>query len=893
MYSKPSIIASSLIWAAFIALGTFRVSMAEGMMVAPTAAPAVQAPLALPMSTSLAPTGISSAKAQAAEAAGVELGANGASVEPSALLKAKQAADKNGGKSNDKTSEAASESSDKGMLQPLGEGQFQQFVRQTTGQALPLFGYDLFSSEADFSPMSDIPVTPDYAVGPGDELIIRVWGALDIEVRRVVDRTGQISLPKVGTFSVMGIKAAELDGYIHSKISRVFRNFEVNVTLGQLRSIQIYVVGHARRPGTYTVSSLSTLIHGLFASGGPSVNGSMRHVQLKRSGKKAVELDLYNFITKGDNEADVRLLAGDVIVIPPVGPRVALAGASSRPAIYELTDKNSSLMDLVKVSSGRLAVTTSTLKAGVERIDPTRNPSRTVEQIALNDKGLATQLKDGDIVTLYPISARIENMLVLERSGAPFMRLPWQPGMRLRDFLLRDQLLTDAYWERVNKANNIGGSQQYEINWDYGTVQRLDEAKLKTEVFAFALDRALSGEPKDNLELRPGDIVNLFDPNQETPPAQDSVELAGSVVGGTQRFPWRANMTIKDLVRDEQWLIDRYNYWQRFSGKDVKGSINWDYATVVRRNESNLMKEIKVFNLRDALRDEKNKNNLVLEPGDIVNLFSNTEMVVPQAKQTRLVTVEGEVNAAGVYQLRPGETLRQLLERAGGLTQQAYVFGTEFVREQTRRQQQERLDQAVRRLEADLSASITKDMANLSEGDQGALQMQQMQKNEQLNKLRALKSNGRIALELSPNGQRIADFPDIALEDGDRIRVPALSPYVMAVGAVNNDNALIWKPGRSVKQVIKLAGPTDLADLDEAFVLRADGTVKSRTQDSSWLFSIYSGFDNMDLMPGDTIVIPEKLDRRSVWTTFMAGLKDWTQILYQLGLGAAAWKTLN
>ena len=774
------------------------------------------------------------------------------------------------------------------------ESTFQIFVREAIGQLLPLFGASFFDKAPSmYQPVQNIPATSDYAVGPGDELLIRVWGALDAELRAIVDRNGQISIPKVGTFSVVGIKAGELDGYIRSKIGRVFRNFEVNVTLGQLRSIQVYVVGHARAPGTYTLPSLSTLVNALFASGGASETGSMRHVQVKRNGQLVAEFDIYDFINKGDNRADIRLQAGDVIVIPPVGPRVALAGATARPAIYELARSQAPLEELIDISSGRLDVTTTTLRAGIERIDSMRTPSRTVAQLALDKKGLATPLKDGDIVTLYPISARIENMVVLERQGMPALRMPWQTGIKIKDFLQHDQLLADAYWKRVNQGGGISTPQKYEINWDYATVQRLNEQKLKTEILAFALDRAMAGDAKDNIELHPGDIVSLYDPNQKTPAAKDSVELSGSIVGDAKRFPWRQGLTVKDLIQDEPWLVDRYNYWQRFVGRDVKGQINWDYANITRRNEGGLSKGIIVFNLRHALAHAGSQNNHRLFPGDIVTLFSNTEMSVPQISQTRLVTVEGEVNAAGIYQLQPGETLRKLLLRAGGLTPQAYVFGAEFTREQTRIQQQERLDQAIRRLEQQTETQASTQLANLG-GDDKATQAQAIQMQQQkISRLKTLKSNGRIALELPTHADGMADLPDLPLEDGDRIRIPPHSTYVMAVGAVNNDNALIWKPGRTVEEVLRLSGLTDAADKDNIFLLRADGTVLSKEQQGAWLFSLSSGFDAIDLMPGDAVVVPEKIDRRTAWNHFMVGLKDWTQILYQMGLGIAAWKTIR
>jgi protein involved in polysaccharide export with SLBB domain len=710
-------------------------------------------------------------------------------------------------------------------LPALAENDFQRFVREATGQLapIPLFGTALFSQAASpaplsannatptegettqpiqassmYAPVQNTPVTLDYAVGPGDELLIRIWGALDAELRIVVDQTGQISIPKVGTFSVTGIKAAELDDYIRGKIARVYRNFELSVTLGQLRSIQVYVVGHARLPGTYTLSSLSTLVNALFASGGPSSTGSMRHVQLKRKGALVAELDLYDFIIKGDNRADVRLQNGDVITIPSIGAQVAVLGTVNTPAIYELKGADANLDEVLQWGGG-LPVTATTRRATLERIQPSQSVARSAIQLSLDDAGRATRLRDGDMLSIHEISPQFENVVTLRGNVSMPLRYRFTPGMRIRDLIPeRDALIVPDYHKRNNRLIQV---------------------------------------------------------------------VTDSSTG------------IQDRVRNSA------------------NEVNWDYALIERLNPGDLSTQMIPFNLGKAVLDSNPAHNLELKSGDVVTIFSKSDVAVPQARQTRLVNVAGEVNAAGVYQLLPGETLRQLLARAGGLTPQAYVFGTEFTREETRRAQQERLDQALRRLEALMASEVSKQLANVSSAADGpatqAMMLQQQQLEQQYARLKTLKANGRIALELPLTASTAADLPDLPLQDGDRVLVPARNSFVTAVGAVNNDNALIWKPGRTVSDALGLAGPTDAADMDNIFLLRADGTVVSQNQQGRWLFTLNSGIEGVELMPGDAIVVPEKLDRRSIWTHFMIGLKDWTQILYQMGLGAAAWKTLN
>lgn len=927
-----------------------------------------------------------------------------------------------------KTDESASESpapakSETGpeipdALPALVEGGFQRYIKESTGQTVPLFGYGLFGGRrSTFAPSDNIAATPDYAVGSSDEILIRVWGSVEIEAQVTVDRAGQINLPKVGTFSVNGIRVGELENYIRSKIGRIYKGFDLNVSMGKLRPIQIYVVGHARRAGSYYVSGLSSLVHGLFASGGPSANGSMRHILLKRRGVQIADLDLYEFLLRGAKNADVRLQAGDVIVIPPAGPRVALLGATTQEAIFELDgSKRNVLKDLIDLIGGKFEVTTSALLAGLERIDPSRTPSRLIAQISLDDAGLATALKDGDIVTLYPIGSRFENLVVLERHGAPNIRLPWRAGMRIKDLLERDAILTDAYWKRVMKGRTLSGPRTFEVNWEYATLQRLETHELKTELRSFRLDLALAGNAQENMELQPGDIINIYGVDEVPPQAQDSVALGGSVFGQTQRFtwrpnmtvkdilrdekwlneryqlfrkrgleqgggitvpasfvlnweyatihrldnryikadliafrldraldgdpienlkinpgdiitlygaddeipeakdsiyingsvfkrairfPWRKNVTVKDILRDEKWLTGRYDYWNKVTGSDSKVRINWDYASITRRSEENLTKNMDSFNLWRALKEPGSKDNITLQPGDAITLYTSQDISLPQSRRARVVTVEGEVGAAGAYQLKDGETLRQLLLRAGGVTQQAYVYGTVFTRDSIRRQQQERLEKAIRLYEDRLLTEEAAEAANaaassnINAADAQIAAVKIRHQREQLSRLKTQKAMGRLALELSVEAKGVIDLPDVPMEDGDRIFVPNRNHFVMAVGAVHNDNSILWREGRTVGEALEVAGLSEDADEDNAFLVRADGTVISRSNRSGLFSSMFNSFSSIELMPGDVVVMPDKIQKATFWTTFVSGLKDWSQILYQFGLGVAAWKNLK
>ncbi len=238
--------------------------------------------------------------------------------------------------------------------EPLTE--FQKFIASTTNEILPIFGADLFRRvPSTFAPLDMVPVPPDYVIGPDDELRIRIWGQVNFQANVRVDRSGEIYLPQVGPVHVSGMPFSELDAHLRGAIGRVYRNFDLTVDVGQIRAIQVYVAGAARRAGVYTVSSLSTLVDTLFVSGGPSVHGSLRHIQLRRGSEVITDFDLYNLLIHGDKSKDVKLQSGDVIFIPPAGSQVAVTGSVRNPAIYELR-ANESLADLLADAGGVSAV---------------------------------------------------------------------------------------------------------------------------------------------------------------------------------------------------------------------------------------------------------------------------------------------------------------------------------------------------------------------------------------------------------------------------------------------------------------------------------------------------------------------------------------------------------
>lgn len=760
--------------------------------------------------------------------------------------------------------------------------EFQFFVAESTGRLLPLYGYNLFQgAPSTFAPVDRIPVTPDYTIGPGDEIMIRAWGQIDVDYRATVDRNGAINIPKVGTLTVAGLRFQDLHGFLKTAIGRIFRNFELNVAMGELRSIHVFVVGHAARPGSYTVSSLSTLVNALFASGGPSTTGSMRRIELRRGNQRVTEIDLYDLIAFGDNSKDARLLPGDVIYIPPIGPLAAISGSVNTQAIFELKGE-ATLDDLLRLAGG-LTTTAQGQKVIVERI--VERKVRRVDEFTLDTAGRARKLQDGDVISVLSLVPRFDNAVRLQGNVAAPARYPWREGMRVTDLLVgENSLIPTAYWLRQNQGAMIPRYNKREVNFDYATVQRLIRPELTTRLIAFNLGKAIAGDERENLPLEPGDIVTIYAFEDEPPKTENEVSLQSSLIGGTKRrFPWREGMRLRDLIPDAQSLIDYYDYWLNVGGAAGRNEINWDYARIARLRPSDLTRTLIAIDLGRAILDKDPAHNVALRPGDEITIFSTSEIAVPLSRRGHYVRLEGEFRHSGIYRAEPGETLRQLVARAGGLAPDAYLFAAEFTRESVRAQQQRTYEETLNRIERELQAQIAERARSaVSPEDAESLKVAAAAQQTVIARLRGVKPTGRIAFDI-PEDAKLADLPDLALEDGDRLFVPVRPAFVSVFGSVFAEGSFLYHPGSSISDYLALAGgPTIRADTSQIFVLRANGSVVGQ---HGW----FSSARTARVMPGDTIVVPEDFERQT-WTKT---LKDWTQILYQFGLGAAALKVLG
>jgi protein involved in polysaccharide export with SLBB domain len=694
--------------------------------------------------------------------------------------------------------------------------EFQKFIADNTGKMLPIFGTEFFANTpSTFAPVSNTPVPSEYPLGPGDELMIRGWGTIDIDYRATIDRNGTISIPTVGNVALAGVKASEAQNVIRAAVGRLYKGVTVNVTFGQLRAMTVYVVGQASRPGTYTVSSLSTLVTALFASGGPNANGSMRHVQVKRGGKIAAELDLYSFIAKGDKSTDIKLQDGDTIFIPPAGGFVALTGKVNSAAVFELKGSADTVESLLDVAGG-LPVVADPRRAFLERIDPSRNNPRSVEEFGLDRMGLKRILKNGDVLNVTSITPDFGNAVVLRGNVDQPVRAPFKSNMRVSDLIpSRDYLISRSSTRRQN------------------SVLANDENKRELDEQRDKKSAQYTTEKSESIAARIGNLVD---------------------------------------------------------------QVNWDYAVVERVNRADLTVKLIPFNLGNVFTNPNGPDNVQLQPGDTVTIFSQDDVAVPMDKRQVFVRVEGEVQVPGVYQMTAGETLQGLITKAGGPTSNAYLFGTGFFREEVRKEQAENLQRAADRLENQVRSEQSSQMANLAamsptEAAASAAQFEGQRRlaEERIARFRRLQPTGRIAFGLEPTERSFARLPQVTLQNGDRLVVPSKPAFVHVFGAVNVEASPLWRPNSRVKDYLKLSGTTSDADIDNTFVLRVDGTVAS-TESQGWFFGKIGG---LEVMPGDTIVVPEKLDKTTAWSSFTRGAREWTQILANLGLGVAAVKTLR
>jgi polysaccharide export outer membrane protein len=735
----------------------------------------------------------------------------------------------------------------------------------TGDEALKPFGYDLFEgAPSTFAPVSDIQVPNDYIVGPGDTLNIQLYGNEPSSYELTVNRDGRINFPKLGPIMVSGMSFDAARETIEQRVAKQLVGSRVSVTMGELRSIRVFVLGEAEKPGSYTVSGLSTMTNALFVSGGVKKIGSLRNIELKRNGRLVTTLDLYDLLLHGDTSGDRQLMAGDVIFLPPIGSTVAVYGAVRRPAIYELKSERT-VEQAIQIAGGLLPDADGRT-AQLERILP--DGLRQMRNIDLNvTASRATPLDNGDKLRVPEIRPTLENSV--ELSGYVYRpgKFEYHDGLRLTDVL------------------NSFDELRPEADIHYIMIRREVPPERRIEVVSADLRRALAqrGSAADP-ELRPRDKIIVFDlsPGRErilepiirdlelqaTPDRPEQVVNIDGRVKVPGKYPLEPTMHVSDLIRAGGSLEDAA----------YRGQAELDRYAVV---DGDLRKtDLITVNLGAIWRGDKSAD-LLLKPYDTLIIKP-----IPMWKEPGNIEVAGEVRFPGKYPIHQGETLHSVLQRAGGLTDGAFSFGAVFVREELKKREKDQLELLANRLQSDLAAlsleAVASSGVTTNGSGGGASATQGLAVGQSLiAQLRETKPVGRLVIDIdhvlkSPVG----GAGDVLVRDGDKLVVPKKSQEVTILGEVQSPTSHVYEAGLTRDEYIaKSGGTTQKADRKRIYVVRANGDVVSGDRRGWFRRSRVT-----EMRPGDTIVVPldtERVRALPLWTAV-------TTIIYNLAIAFLA-----
>jgi polysaccharide biosynthesis/export protein len=721
--------------------------------------------------------------------------------------------------------------------------------------ALRPFGYDVFKDvPSTFAPATDIPVPADYAIGPGDRVIVNLSGKRGASYSLTVDREGRVHLPDLGPVQVAGLGFEEMREQIEGRVAAEMIGVRATVTMGPLRSIRVFVVGDVVRPGSYTISGLSTVTHALFISGGVSQVGSLRRLELKRGGATVRRLDLYDLLLRGDTANDARLQSGDVVFVPPIGATAGIAGRVNRPAIYEF-DSGATVSDLVNLSGG-LTPDADARVASLERIDGTGE--RTVLNFNLSSaEGRTLKLLPGDVLTVPQVLEELARSVTLEGEVQRPGRYAWRSGMRLTDLLVRlDALKINADQRYILIRRERLPERRVEVLSADATQAFASPASAanpelasrdRVLVFSMQRDRGVElGKLLDELRLQARDT--------DPPPI---VSISGRV-RAPGYYPLESGMTLADLIRAGGGLDEAaYRLDAELTRLDIV-------------NGESRQTEVVPLKLSDLLSG--GESDVALQPYDTLVVKQT-----PDWDTQGTIKILGEVRFPGEYPIRKGETLSTTVLRAGGLTGHAFQEGAVFTREEIKTQERSQIENLATRLQSDLAlvALQSAQSTTTRENTGDALAVGQ----SLLTQLRATKPTGRLVISLGGALASKNSDQDLELRDGDTLVVPPRRQFVTVIGEANNPTSHVWRRGLGRDDYLSLSGgTTDKADAKRIYVVRADGSVVAE-RSGKW-FSRSSA----DIRPGDTIVIPldtNKMRPLPLWTAV-------TTIIYNLAVSVAA-----
>jgi protein involved in polysaccharide export with SLBB domain len=724
-------------------------------------------------------------------------------------------------------------------------------------EALKPFGYDLFANvPTTYAPATDIPVPPEYTVGPGDAVKVQLIGNVKANYTLVVGRNGEINFPELGPVSVAGMPFNELQSLIEKTVAEQMIGTRAVVALGELRSLRVLITGEAEQPGSYTVSGLSTMTNALLVGGGVKPIGSLRNVQLKRDGRVVATLDLYDLLLKGDASKDARLLSGDVIFIPPVGNTAGITGEIRRPAIYEYKGA-ATVWDLVGLSGGLTAEAAPHLVT-IDRVDA--GQGHVLLNVDLGSPhGRAMKLQPGDVLRVAAVRETMADSVTVR--GHVYRPGPAQfrAGLRLTD------LLPDVEELKPN------------ADLHYVLIRRELPPDRRVTVLSADIAEAWAAPQSDaNVVLAPRDQIIVFDmeatrlalldPVLADLNLQSSRKRPSQIVniGGNVRmpgdYPLEAGMRVTDLVR---------------AGGGLNEAAFAADAELVRYevvDGESRRTELLPINLAAAQAGDI-ESNIMLQPFDVLTIRS-----LPQWSDQEAVVLQGEVRFPGRYPIRRGETLTSVVDRAGGLTDLAFAEGVVFTRENLKEREAQQIAALTDRLERDMAAMAVQSSQLQSPGQNSAQSISVGQ--SLLAELRNTKPVGRLAIDLP---QVLESKPgsatDILLKDGDRLVVPRRSQEVTVLGEVQTTTSHLYQSGLSRSDYVAMSGgTTQKADTGRIYVVKANGQVVANSK-SRWF-----GDAGKDIRPGDTIVVPvdtERLPPLPMWSAV-------TTIIYNLAVAVAA-----
>ena len=701
------------------------------------------------------------------------------------------------------------------------------------------FGYQLFSaSSGTMLPATDIPVPPEYVVGPGDELQMQLYGSSDDTLSLVVDRNGTLEIPKVGPLAVAGMTFIQARALIAEQLNKKMIGVTASITMGKLRSIRVFVLGEAQNPGSYLISGLSTISYALLNSGGISKTGSLRHIQLKRGGRIVRELDLYDFLLKGNSTADERVMPGDVIFIPPIGPVVGVAGHVTRPGIYELRDERS-VQDVIKLAGGNM-VDADLAHMQIDRLN--KNGDRNIVDANFQNP---TTVNNGDILMMFSSpnmhADTIDLLGHVKRPG----KYGWSKGMKLSALLKStDDVLPGAFL-------------------DYALIERTDTLKRSITTLRVSLNKLLAEKDMGvDVELEPEDNIYVFAKSAIDP--LNVVSISGQIVN-PGIYPYADTMRLADLL---------------FAAGGPNESSYLKVAELTRYEiidgQSRDAHHFEV-NLGAAIAGDPNAN-ITLQPHD--ELFIRT---ISNWKANADFQLVGEINFPGKYSIQEGERLSTVLERAGGYTDKAYLDAAIFTRESVREAQQKQLDDLAQRTETEVARM---EVSSTSLKDE-ILRTRALSKIESAKRiaeqLKAAKATGRVVIQISDIQKLKGSNFDIALQDGDTLTIPQKPDTVAVIGEVYNQTAFIYQDSKNRDDYLRMAGgPTKAGDTDHIYVVRVNGMVDAG--DNSWF-----GNSTSKIAPGDFIVIPEDVAQFNMLDSTL----DWSRAMMQVGISLASMKTIG